>query len=88
MFDGRHCTHKDLVLLMDETNKVLECLNKGNKDELESFILFISRFDIDIASNIRKQTQSINDIEKIKRIIVQNINVLKQNVIVDINEHK
>ena len=88
MFDGRHCTKEDLDLLVDNTNKVLSELSKGDKNGLERFLKLIDRFDVEVSRRIRYQIKDVDDSEKIKRIISNNIDELKQNVLVDINEHR
>lgn len=94
MIDGRHCTQKDLELLIKETNKIFEFLNKNSEneeknEELRCFLLFLRRFDEQIADTL--QTEIIgfmNNNEKIKAAIEKHVNELKQNVIIDIFEHQ
>ena len=43
MFDGRHCTQKDLDLLVKETKNVKKYLQ--NSDKINSFLDFVARFD-------------------------------------------
>ena len=84
MFDGRHCTQKDLDLLVKETKNVKKYLQ--NSDKINSFLDFVARFDRDIADKMRRQITSFpNDVE---RIIDSNISSLIQNVTVDIYEHQ
>ena len=47
MFDGRHCTYKDLELLRKETCKIKSNLN--NPKEIEKYLKLVERFDFDIA---------------------------------------
>ena len=88
MFDGRHCTKEDLDLLVNNTNKVLDTLSEGDKSGLDNFLKLIDRFDVEVSRRIRYQIKDVDDSEKIKRIIINNIDELKQNVLVDINEHR
>ena len=84
MFDGRHCTQKDLDLLLKETKNIKK--HQQNPDKINSFLDFVARFDRDIADKIRRQITSFpNDVE---RIIDTNISSLIQNVTVDIYEHQ
>ena len=94
MFDGRHCTQKDLDLLIKETNRV-ESILKKNKEksekivELQRFLQFLRRFDEQIANNLKAQIDRANsDESEIIRAIESNVQELKQNVIVDIYEHQ
>ena len=57
MFDGRHCTEKDLKNLVKETDKINSVLSKNieNSDknaELQRFLQFLHRFDSNIADNL------------------------------------
>ena len=91
MFDGRHCVKKDLDLLIDETLKIERCVLESIDyiNELKQYINFIKRFDIDIADKIDRDIKYVSDDrEKIIKIIDKNIDMLKQNVLVDIYEHK
>ena len=91
MFDGRHCNNEDLTLLNKETDKIISSLLKDEsfENELKSFLDFVQRFDIDIAFKIKREiAHSPLNREKIIKVIKTNIDVLKQNVIVDINEHR
>lgn len=84
MFDGRHCTQKDLDLLVKETKNIKKY--PQNPDKINSFLDFVARFDRDIADKMRRQISSFpNDVE---RIIDSNISSLIQNVAVDIYEHQ
>lgn len=94
MFDGRHCTQKDLDLLIKETNRV-ESILKKNKEksekivELQRFLQFLRRFDEQITNNLKAQIDRANsDESEIIRAIESNVQELKQNVIVDIYEHQ
>lgn len=94
MFDGRHCTQKDLDLLIKETNRVESILKKNIEKrekivELQRFLQFLRRFDEQIANNLKTQIDRANsDESEIIRAIECNVQELKQNVIVDIYEHQ
>ena len=92
MFDGRHCLEKDLKLLIKETDNIKNILSRGDKDvnnKLINYLKLIERFDEDIASQMVTLVKcASNDYEKIIKIIDYNVDILKQNVIVDINEHR
>ena len=94
MFDGRHCTKRDLDLLVKETNKIKLSIaknseNSGKNEDLQRFFLFLSRFDTSIAEELEQQINASNDNYKsiIKAIDIK-VDELKQNVIVDIYEHQ
>ena len=91
MYKGRHCIESDYYLLVKETDKILLLL----KDEVEvlsellKYIEFIADFDEQIAAKICFYLDKDNiDRRKMVDIIKSNFEELKQNVIVDINEHK
>ena len=94
MFDGRHCTERDLNMLVKETNKIKLFIaknseNKEKKPELQRFFLFLSRFDTSIAEELEQQINASNDnYESIIKAIDIKVDELKQNVIVDIYEHQ
>ena len=89
MFDGRHCTKADLVLLEKETNRVLDEISHKNLAKLGYFVNFVARFDSEIADKMSRQIMFANgDIERIQTIINQNIDILKQCVVVDMYEHQ
>ena len=87
MFDGRHCTQKDLNLLSRKTKEIIFSISNGDLSNLDVYISFIARFDKDIEATLRSQIRNAKDNLAIIQIINRNINELKQNVIVDINEH-
>ena len=88
MFDGHHCTKRELDLLLDKTERIITLISNNNLKEINEYLSFIERFDFDIAQKMRKEIKDSNeDIEKIKTSITNNTNVLKQNVLVDIYEH-
>ena len=94
MFDGRHCTERDLNMLVKETNKIKLFIaknseNKEKNAELQRFFLFLSRFDTSIAEELEQQINASNDnYESIIKAIDIKVDELKQNVIVDIYEHQ
>ena len=95
MYDGRHCAKKDLDLLVDETNKIMAFLEKSGTfanifemPEIKNYLGIIARFDIEVAERIQMGIKSSSDIERIKKVIENNVSALKQNVIVDIYEHQ
>ena len=85
MFDGRHCTNKDLDLLIKETNKVKACPSQIG---IENYLKLIERFDLEIARELAQRIKSASDKENIKQIIDSKFKELKQLVIVDIFEHE
>ena len=94
MFDGRHCTERDLNMLVKETNKIKLSIaknseNSGKNEDLQRFFLFLSRFDTSIAKELEQQINASNDnYESIIKAIDIKVDELKQNVIVDIYEHQ
>ena len=92
MYKGRHCIESDYYLLVKETDKILLLLKDEETEvlpELVKYIDFISYFDEDIANKMRFHLDKDNiDRRKMVDIIKRNFEELKQNVIVDINEHK
>ena len=50
MFDNRHCIETDYILLVKETNKIIEEILKSNgtcKSELDKYLALISIFDLE-----------------------------------------
>ena len=91
MFSGRHCVENDYRLLVNETDKILKILNSDTNpyQTLLKYIEFISNFDEEIASKIRFHLNKDNlDKTKMINVINRYIDELKQNVIVDIKEHR
>lgn len=90
MIDGRHCIEKDLELLIKETEKVKKSILKNGYEDsvIESFLELISRFDLDVSRRIKEGIDCCYDINKIIAIIDENIESLKQCVVVDIYEHQ
>lgn len=93
MFDGRHCTKKDLNVLIKETDKILLLISSDidddkKKSDLINFINLIKRFDIQIGDTLlNKINNSKDDYIKIKNDISICVEELKRNIIVDIYEH-
>ena len=92
MYKGRHCVESDYYLLVKETDKILLLLKDEEVEVLPSllkYIEFISDFDEDIASKIRFHLDK-NNINRSTMIdvITRNVDELKQNVIVDLKEHR
>ena len=94
MFDGRHCTNRDLDLLVHETNKIKQKLLKNNEKcekngDLQCFLAFIRRFDEQIASQLQIHISTANgDCERIINAIDRYIDELIRNIQVDIYEHQ
>jgi hypothetical protein len=92
MFDGRHCTREDLSLLIKETDRIKLFLNQQVEDIdrlVNRYLSFIERYDADIAESMRMRIDLSNiDYEKIIKVIDTYVELLEQNVIIDINEHK
>lgn len=94
MFDGRHCTNKDLDLLVKKTNKIKQILLKNTEkceinEDLQCFLAFIRRFDVQIAFQLETDINSAGtDCERIINAIDKHTNELKRNVQVDIFEHR
>ena len=85
MFDGRHCKESDLAFLVKETKAMKANLSN---EKINLFLNTISRFDSEIAEKMRSEIKSCGgNSNLILKAIDDNVNVLKQNVIVDINEH-
>ena len=94
MIDGRHCTEKDLDVLVKETSKVKLSIAKNGdikekNAELQRFLAFLRRFDVQIADSLKTQIESSNnDYGLISQLIDRSVDELKQNVLVDIYEHQ
>ena len=91
MFDNRHCAKRDYELLVIETDRIINAFSKGDmvsKKQLDSYLDFIARFDRNIADKMRLYLYRDDiSVEKKIKIINENIDVLKQQVLVDIYEH-
>ena len=91
MFDGRHCTNKDLDLLIKETNQIKRKIlqNSQKNEDLQSFLTFINRFDDQIGQQLKIDISDCStDCARIVHAIDKSIDELKRNVLVDIYEHK
>ena len=91
MFEGRHCTNKDLDLLIKETNQIKRKIlqNSQKNEDLQSFLAFINRFDSQIGQQLKIDISSCGtDCARIVHTIDKYIDELKRNVLVDIYEHK
>ena len=84
MFDGRHCTNKDLDLLIKETNRVKAFPSQIG---IENYLKLVERFDIEIARELAQRIKSVSDTNEIIKLIDSKFKELKQLVIVDIFEH-
>lgn len=90
MYQGRHCNIKDYQLLETISKEFLSFINRDNIDlnQLDRYLKIFSDFDFDISSKIRMYLNKLNtdkDLNLSK--IIALINELKNNVLVDINEH-
>ena len=85
MIDGRHCTRKDLDLLINETNKVKLSINDIN---LNAYYKLIARFDQYTADELKRLISVTSSEDEIRRIIDQKVYALKQSILVDIYEHQ
>ena len=91
MYKGRHCIESDYRLLVKETDNIISLLSSDvdTYSSLVRYIDFIEDFDEDIANKIRFHLKKDNlDKTKMIRVITRYIDELKQNVIVDIQEHR
>ena len=100
MIDGRHCNKKDLELFLNKSSDFQTYLasNEHNirnsgiesiEKELSIFLKFIARFDVDLADEMhRKIMMARNNYDKIVVVVNQSIDTFKQNIIVDIYEHR
>ena len=92
MFDSWHCIESDYVLLVKETDKIINIILNNSKtieSDLNKYLKLIARFDKDTAETLayKLSVQNLNGVQKVE-IINKYINVLKQQVLVDIQEHK
>ena len=80
MFDERHCTKQDLILITEETDKIKQIISDkdNHSDELNRYLELVARFDIKIANKISRNPKQLNAY----------IDELIQNIIVDMNEHQ
>ena len=92
MFDNRHCIESDYVLLVKETDKIINIIlndSKTTESDLNKYLKLVARFDKDTAETLayKLSMQNLNGIQKVE-IINKYIDVLKQQILVDIQEHK
>jgi hypothetical protein len=87
MIDNRHCTEKDLRLLEKETNAIKRDIIK-QPERINVYLDFIARFDLGIAQEMRNKLSLSKDTQQVVAIINENFDKLKQNIIVDIFEHR
>ena len=88
MIDGRHCTREDLDILLLETNKIIEELNKNEVSNFRHYLQFVARYDKDISEKIRREVRYCDfDFKLYGPIIMANIKELENNILVDIYEH-
>lgn len=93
MFNGRHCTQHDYLLLEKRANSFLHLLENKDLDafssQLENFIDFINQFDRDLGEHLRMKLMfNKGNFDKCIDIFLSEINELKSNVFVDIKEHR
>ena len=87
MIDNRHCTEKDLRLLEKETNAIKrEYIRYPEK--LKAYLELVARFDLNIAQTMRHMICLAKEPQEVIAIINENYDKLKQNIIVDIFEHR
>ena len=92
MFDGRHCIEADYALLNKETDKIIRIVLtnlESCKTELNKYLKLVARFDIETSEMLSFKLSSKNmTAEQIVATINKYIDILKQQVLVDINEHR
>ena len=87
MIDNRHCTEKDLRLLKKETNAIKrEYIRYPEK--LKAYLELVARFDLNIAQTMRHMICLTKEPQEVIAIINENYDKLKQNIIIDIFEHR
>lgn len=90
MYLGRHCNINDYQLLERISKEFLSFVNRDNLDlkDLNSYLKIFSNFDFDISSKIRMYLEKLStDKDKYLSKITNLLDELKNNVLVDINEH-
>ena len=93
MFNGRHCNYQDYQYLVKSTDDFILFLQKGNmeqlNDELDKYLDVINQFDQGIADELASKIKKLDhDYPKIIEVVEIEINLLKNNVLVDIQEHR
>lgn len=91
MFDNRHCVESDYTSLVKETDNIIKIvLNNPTslRNDLDKYLSFIARFDKQISDKLKYELSrdGLTNLETVE-IISKNIDVLKQQVLVDIQEH-
>ena len=89
---GKHCTYQDYDNLVANTQQYLKCLDSGNSEclttKLNIYLEFIADFDYQVSEKMRlKISMAGSDLDKVKRIVLNEIDELMHNVLVDIREH-
>ena len=93
MFNGRHCNYQDYQYLVKSTDDFISFLQKGNREqfnnELDRYLDVINQFDQGIADELASKIKKLDhDYPKIIEVVEIEINRLKNNVLVDIQEHR
>ena len=93
MFNGRHCTYKDYQFLVKSTDDFILFLKGGNHDqfasELDKYLDVINQFDEEIGDELLMKIKKIDsDYSQIIKVVETEIFRLKNNVLVDIQEHQ
>lgn len=90
MYQGRHCNINDYQLLERTSKEFLSFINRDNIDlnQFDRYLKIFSNFDFDISSKIRMCLEKLStDKDKYLSKITNLLDELKNNVLVDINEH-
>lgn len=95
MFEGKHCTYADYQRLVGESESFLRELGASGELDVEKhrktdrFLSFIASYDEYVAADMRRKIAALEgDVGRIRRIIIRGVEELKQNVLVDIQEHR
>ena len=92
MFDGMHCIEADYALLDKETDKIIRIVLtnlESSKTELKKYLKLVARFDVETSEMLSFKLSSKDMTpDQIVAIINQYIDILKQQILVDINEHR
>lgn len=90
MYLDRHCNINDYQYLERTSKEFLSFINRDNIDlnQLNRYLKIFSNFDFDISSKIRMCLEKLStDKDKYLSKITNLLDELKNNVLVDINEH-
>ena len=90
MYKDRHCSYSDYQLLENSSKDFMLIINRDNLDlkEVEYYLDTFSDFDFEIASKIRTYLNKINtDRSGVINKITELLEELRNNVLVDIQEH-